>query len=155
MMTDEQLQLIQGQIARVIAHSPLYKEKYGKLGIQAGDIRSQADFEKLPFTTKGELRENYPLGVQCVPDEEVVRIHSSSGTTGKPIIIPYTQQDIDDWADMFARCFAIAGLDKRDRVQITTGYGLWTAGAGFQLASNASAPWPSPWAPAIRKSSWK
>ena len=132
MMTDEQLQLIQGQIARVIAHSPLYKEKYGKLGIQAGDIRSQADFEKLPFTTKGELRENYPLGVQCVPDEEVVRIHSSSSTTGKPIIIPYTQQDIDDWADMFARCFAIAGLDKRDRVQITTGYGLWTAGAGFQ-----------------------
>ena len=132
MMTDEQLRLIQNQLTRVTAHSPLYKEKYGKLGIEAGDIRSQADFEKLPFTTKGELRENYPLGVQCVPDEEVVRIHSSSGTTGKPIIIPYTQQDIDDWADMFARCFAIAGLDKRDRVQITTGYGLWTAGAGFQ-----------------------
>lgn len=131
-MTEQQLELIQNQIARVTAHSPLYKEKYGKLGIAAGDIKSQADFEKLPFTTKGELRENYPLGVQCVPDEEVVRIHSSSGTTGKPIIIPYTQQDLDDWADMFARCFQIAGMSKKDRVQITTGYGLWTAGAGFQ-----------------------
>ena len=132
MMNDEQLHLIQHQLARVTAHSPLYRKKYAEAGVQAGDIRSQADFERLPFTTKGELRENYPLGVQCVPDEDVVRIHSSSGTTGKPIIIPYTQQDLNDWADMFARCFAIAGMDKKDRVQITTGYGLWTAGAGFQ-----------------------
>lgn len=132
MMRTEQLKLIQTQLSRVIAHSPLYQKKYREAGVQAGDIRSQADFERLPFTTKGGLRDNYPLGVQCVADEEVVRIHSSSGTTGKPIIIPYTQQDIDDWADMFARCFTIAGMSKLDRVQITTGYGLWTAGAGFQ-----------------------
>ena len=77
----------------------------------------------------------YPLGLQAVPDEDVVRIHSSSGTTGTPVIIPYTQQDVTDWAIQFARCYEMAGITNRDRIQITPGYGLWTAGIGFQLGA--------------------
>ena len=99
------------------------------------DVQTQADFENLPFSEKADLREAYPLGIQAVPDEEVVRIHSSSGTTGTPVIIPYTQQDVLDWAEMFARCYETAGITNKDRIQITPGYGLWTAGIGFQLGA--------------------
>ena len=95
-------------------------------------IQSQEDFEKLPFTWKGDLREAYPLGLMAAPEEEIVRIHSSSGTTGTPVIIPYTQKDVDDWAIMFARCYETAGITNKDHIQITAGYGLWTAGIGFQ-----------------------
>lgn len=97
-----------------------------------GPVRTQEDFESLPLTDKPELREAYPLGIQAVPDSEVVRIHSSSGTTGTPIIIPYTRQDVEDWAVMFKRCYEMAGITNLDRIQITPGYGLWTAGIGFQ-----------------------
>ncbi|HCG60871.1 MAG TPA: phenylacetate--CoA ligase, partial [Collinsella sp.] len=97
------------------------------------NISTQEEFEQLPFSEKADLREAYLLGIQAVPDEEVVRIHSSSGTTGTPVIIPYTKQDVDDWADMFARCYRTAGITAQDRIQITPGYGLWTAGIGFQL----------------------
>ena len=95
-------------------------------------VTSREEFEKLPFSSKEDLRNAYPLGIQAVPDEEVVRIHSSSGTTGKPVIIPYTAKDVDDWAIMFARCYETAGITRKDRIQITPGYGLWTAGIGFQ-----------------------
>ncbi len=106
----------------------------GKLqDIDGETILTPEAFEDIPFTEKSELRDVYPLGVQAVPDEDVVRIHSSSGTTGAPIIIPYTQKDVDDWSEMFARCYGMAGITKRDRVHITPGYGLWTAGIGFQL----------------------
>lgn len=101
-------------------------------GLQVDQFQTQADFEALPFTDKEELRENYPLGMQAVAEEEIVRIHSSSGTTGTPIIIPYTKQDVEDWAIMFERCYLMAGLTPLDRVHITPGYGLWTAGIGFQ-----------------------
>ncbi|MBQ8505857.1 MAG: phenylacetate--CoA ligase [Clostridia bacterium] len=111
--------------------SSFYASKFKD--IDASAITSPEAFEALPFTEKSELRSAYPLGIQAVPDEEIVRIHSSSGTTGKPIIIPYTQQDVDDWALMFERCYSMAGLTRMDRVQITPGYGLWTAGIGFQL----------------------
>lgn len=111
----------------------LYGKKYRDIDIDA--IDSQEAFEALPFTEKSELREGYPLGVQAAPEEDIVRIHSSSGTTGTPIIIPYTKQDVDDWATLFARCYEMAGLTKRDRIQITPGYGLWTAGIGFQLGA--------------------
>ena len=84
---------------------------------------------------KGALRDAYPLGIQAVPDDDVVRIHSSSGTTGKPVIIPYTKKDVDDWAEMFARCYAMAGITKKDIIQITPAYGLWTAGIGFQAGA--------------------
>jgi phenylacetate-CoA ligase len=102
------------------------------LGVDVDAIESQEDFESLPFTWKGDLREAYPLGLMSVPEEEIVRIHSSSGTTGTPVIIPYTQKDVEDWAIMFERCYRMAGLTKLDRVHVTPGYGLWTAGIGFQ-----------------------
>ncbi len=132
-MTDEQLFLIKQEFATLKERSPFYARKFE--GIDLADIQTQADFEKLPFSEKADLREAYPLGIQAVPDEEVVRIHSSSGTTGTPVIIPYTRQDVDDWADMFARCYETAGITAQDRIQITPGYGLWTAGIGFQLGA--------------------
>ncbi len=104
-------------------------------GIEPEDIRTQEDFEKLPFSEKSDLREAYPLGLAAVPEEEIVRIHSSSGTTGTPVIIPYTKKDVEDWAELFSRCYRIAGITNRDRIQITPGYGLWTAGIGFQLGA--------------------
>ena len=107
-----------------------YKNKLEGIDIDA--IQSQEDFEKLPFTRKGDLRDAYPLGLQAVPEEEIVRIHSSSGTTGTPVIIPYTAQDVEDWAKMFQRCYEMAGITSSDRIHITPGYGLWTAGIGFQ-----------------------
>jgi phenylacetate-CoA ligase len=104
-------------------------------GINGKDINSREDFEKLPFTEKDDLRGAYPLGLAAVDEEHIVRIHSSSGTTGTPVIIPYTQKDVDDWAEMFSRCYRTAGVTSRDRIHITPGYGLWTAGIGFQLGA--------------------
>ena len=130
-LTDEQFNLIKEQFKTLKDRSPFYAKKFE--GIDLSDVQTQADFEKLPFSEKADLREAYPLGIQAVPDEEVVRIHSSSGTTGTPVIIPYTAQDVADWAEMFARCYRTAGITNKDRIQITPGYGLWTAGIGFQL----------------------
>ncbi len=130
-MKPEQLELIKNQFETLKDRSPFYARKFE--GIDLSDVRTQADFEKLPFSEKADLREVYPLGLQAVPDEEVVRIHSSSGTTGTPVVIPYTQQDVIDWAIQFSRCYETAGITNKDRIQITPGYGLWTAGIGFQL----------------------
>lgn len=129
-MKEEQFLLIKEQLKRLTSRPGFYQQKFA--GIDVDAIRSQEDFEKLPFTWKGDLRDAYPLGLQAVPDEEIVRIHSSSGTTGTPVIIPYTRQDVADWATMFARCYEMAGVTNLDRVHITPGYGLWTAGIGFQ-----------------------
>lgn len=125
-----QLAQVDAQIKRLIKTDSYYGQLYREQGIR-GCI-TEEDFLKLPFSSKADLRNAYPLGIQAVPDEEVVRIHSSSGTTGKPVIIPYTAKDVDDWATMFARCYETAGITKKDRLQITPGYGLWTAGIGFQ-----------------------
>lgn len=128
-MKEEQLRLIQNQMKRLKAFDGgFYQKKFDGIDV----IRDQADFEKLPFTNKEELRDAYPLGIAAVPEEEIVRIHSSSGTTGTPVIIPYTKQDVDDWAELFKRCYEMAGITNRDRIHITPGYGLWTAGIGFQ-----------------------
>ena len=132
-LNNTQLSQVDAQIKRLIKTDSYYGKKYKELGIEA--ITSQKDFENLPFSSKEDLRNAYPLGIQAVPDEEVVRIHSSSGTTGKPVIIPYTAKDVDDWAVMFARCYETAGVTPLDRVQITPGYGLWTAGIGFQAGA--------------------
>ncbi|SDB05723.1 phenylacetate-CoA ligase [Ruminococcaceae bacterium FB2012] len=132
-MKESQFELIKAQLKRLTSQDCFVGRKLA--GINVDDIKSQEDFEKLPFTWKGDLREAYPLGLQAVPEEEIVRIHSSSGTTGTPVIIPYTKQDVDDWAEMFARCYEMAGITKRDRIHITPGYGLWTAGIGFQLGA--------------------
>jgi phenylacetate-CoA ligase len=96
-------------------------------------MRSLADLERLPFTTADDLRDGYPFPLVAVPEEQIIRIHSSSGTTGKRKILSYTRKDVEDWQDMFCRCYEMAGVAPRDRVQIAVGYGLWTAGAGFQL----------------------
>ena len=132
-LNSKQMELINRQIQRLLNSDSYYGKMYRELGIDG--VRSQEDFEKLPFSSKDDLRNAYPLGIQAVPDNEIVRIHSSSGTTGKPVIIPYTAKDVDDWATMFARCYALAGIGKEDRIQITPGYGLWTAGIGFQLGA--------------------
>lgn len=130
-MNEQQFALIKEQLRKLTSQECFYKHKLE--GINVDDIKSQEDFEKLPFTWKGDLRDAYPLGLQAVPDEEIVRIHSSSGTTGTPVIIPYTKKDVEDWAIMFERCYRMAGITNLDRIQITPGYGLWTAGIGFQL----------------------
>ena len=132
-MTELQFEMIKENLRQLTSKDCFYKEKLK--GIDVESIRSQEDFEKLPFTWKGDLREAYPLGLQAVPDEEIVRIHSSSGTTGIPVIIPYTRKDVEDWAKMFARCYEMSGITALDRIQITPGYGLWTAGIGFQAGA--------------------
>lgn len=128
----DQEKKLQQFMQRIYYNSTFYREKLDEAGIRPEQIRTIRDLAKVPFTTKAELRTGYPLGLQAVPDEQVVRIHSSSGTTGKPIIVPYTKGDVEAWADMMARCFEMAGLTRKDRVQVTPGYGLWTAGIGFQ-----------------------
>ena len=129
-LNEKQLAQVDRQIKRLIAGDSYYGKILKDKKITG--VSSQEEFEALPFSSKDDLRNAYPLGIQAVPDEEIVRIHSSSGTTGKPVIIPYTAKDVDDWAAMFARCYEVAGITKNDRIQITAGYGLWTAGIGFQ-----------------------
>jgi phenylacetate-CoA ligase len=133
MMRREQLKDIKKLLSNITTVDGFYRKKFA--GIDLRDIQSPEDFTKLPFTNKEDLRDAYPLGLQAVPDSEIVRIHSSSGTTGTPIIIPYTKQDVADWAEIFKRCYETSGMTKLDRVQITPGYGLWTAGIGFQTGA--------------------
>lgn len=130
-ITQKQLELVNGRIKALLESGSFYGKKLAEAGIS--QLQTPEDFCKLPFSEKNDLREAYPLGLMTAPEEEIVRIHSSSGTTGTPVIIPYTQKDVDDWATMFARCYEVAGINKKDRIHITPGYGLWTAGIGFQL----------------------
>lgn len=132
-LKEEQFAVLKEQFKTLKNRSPFYAKKFE--GIDLSDVQTQADFEALPFSEKADLRDAYPLGLAAVPESEIVRIHSSSGTTGTPVIIPYTQQDVLDWAVQFARCYEMAGITKDDRIQITPGYGLWTAGIGFQLGA--------------------
>lgn len=129
-MTAEQFSQITKSFQTLKERSSFYARKFE--GIDLRDVKTQQDFQKLPFTDKADLREAYPLGLAAVPQEQIVRIHSSSGTTGTPVIVPYTKKDVEDWARMFARCYEYAGITPADRIQITPGYGLWTAGIGFQ-----------------------
>jgi len=132
MLHQSQLPLLQQLIKRVYANSRFYRDKLDAAGIKPEDIQSLDDFSHIPFTVKQELRE-YPIEyLRAAAEEEIVRIHASSGTTGKPTIIPYTKNDVHAFAEMMSRCLRFAGVKNRDRVQITPGYGLWTAGIGFQ-----------------------
>lgn len=115
--------------------NPVYRERFHSLGINPQDIKGVEDLQYLPFTTKDDLRANYPLGLQIAPDRDVVRVHSSSGTTGAPVMVPYTRNDVHVWAEMMARCLGMVGVREHDRIQITPGYGLWTAGIGFQAGT--------------------
>lgn len=129
-INDEQLAMVNDQVKRLEKSDNFYGKKLREAGIR--EVKSIEEFKALPFSQKQDLRDAYPLGLMAVPEEKIVRIHSSSGTTGTPVIIPYTAKDVDDWAEMFKRCYEMAGVTNKDRVQITPGYGLWTAGIGFQ-----------------------
>ncbi len=129
-ISDLQIDQVNRQINALISADSFYGKKLKASGITG--ISSPGDFEALPFSEKSDLREAYPLGLMTAPEEKIVRIHSSSGTTGFPVIIPYTAKDVDDWALMFQRCYETAGITNMDRIQVTPGYGLWTAGIGFQ-----------------------
>ena len=128
-----QIEQVNKQIGALVKAGSFYGKKLAEAGFDA--IETPEDFEKLPFSEKADLREAYPLGLMTAPEEQIVRIHSSSGTTGLPVIIPYTAKDVDDWGIMFKRCYEMAGITNRDRIQITPGYGLWTAGIGFQYGA--------------------
>jgi len=127
-----QLDGLQWTVNHSYQGSPFYRRKLDEAGFRPGDIRSLEDLSRLPFTTAKDLQEGYPFPLLSVPFEKVVRIHASSGTTGKRKVLCYTQKDIDDWTHFFARCYEMADLTLEDRVQIAVGYGVWTAGVGFQ-----------------------
>ena len=132
-LREHQLKGLQWTVKHVYDGSTFYRKKLDEAGIEPEGIRSLDDLKKLPFTTAEDLRDGYPYPLLSTPLSEVVRIHASTGTTGKRKILAYTQKDIDDWAHFFARCYEMAGLTEEDRVQIAVGYGFWTAGVGFQL----------------------
>ena len=118
-------------VAHAVSNVPLYRERLGTAGIAPGDVRSLEDLSRLPFTVKQDLRDNYPYGMFAVPMEEVVRLHASSGTTGKMTVVGYTANDIAAWSDLAARALSIAGADRRDVIHVAYGYGLFTGGLGL------------------------
>ena len=130
-----QLEGLQWTVNHVYRNSDFYRKRFDEAGVEPQDIKSLRDITRLPFTTASDLQEGYPFPLKSVPFEKIVRIHASSGTTGKRKVLCYTQKDINDWADMFARCYETAGLTAKDRIQIAVGYGVWTAGVGFQLGA--------------------
>jgi phenylacetate-CoA ligase len=125
-----QLRRLQLLVARVYERVRPYREKMDRAGVKPSDIRSLADLRHLPFTTKDDLRDNYPFGLFTVPMEQVVRVHASSGTTGKPTVVGYTAEDISTWAEVMARCLAMGGVTSGDMVHNAYGYGLFTGGLG-------------------------
>jgi phenylacetate-CoA ligase len=130
-----QLEKLKETVAWVSEKVPFYKNKFKEMGIKAGDLKSLEDIAKLPFTVKNDLRDNYPFGLCAVPLEEIVRIHASSGTTGKPITGPYTAEDLEQWIECMCRNLWAAGVRKEDIVQNAYGYGLFTGGLGFHQAA--------------------
>ena len=129
-----QLERISWTLNHAYDHNDFYRRHFDAVGISPKDFLSFDDLSRFPLTTADDFRDGYPLPFQSVSNQEIVRIHASSGTTGKRKVVAYTQKDIDDWLEMFCRCYEMAGLNQEDRVQICVGYGVWTAGAGFQLA---------------------
>ena len=128
-----QLEGLQWTVSHAYQGSAHYRRKLEEAGVRPEDIQTLDDIRRLPFTTADDLRAGYPFPLLSVPESQVVRIHASSGTTGKRKILTYSQKDIDDWIHFFARCYEMAELTVEDRVQIAVGYGVWTAGFGFQL----------------------
>jgi len=130
-----QLKRLRALVERVYATVPFYKKAFDEKGVKRGDIKSIEDLHKLPFTMKQDLRDNYPFGMFAAPMENVVRIHASSGTTGKPTVAGYTRQDIDTWSELMARTLTAAGTHKGDIVHNAYGYGLFTGGLGFHYGA--------------------
>jgi phenylacetate-CoA ligase len=125
-----QLTRLRETLANVYANVPHYKRAFDEKGVHPDDLKTLSDLARFPFTGKGDLRANYPFGMFAVPREQVVRIHASSGTTGKPTVVGYTQSDIDNWADLVARSLRAAGVRRGDMVHVAYGYGLFTGGLG-------------------------
>ena len=125
-----QLSRLKTTVDRVYHKVPHYKKKFDAAGVKPADLNSLADLARFPFTVKSDLRDNYPFGMFAVPREQLLRLHASSGTTGKPTVVGYTKGDLDTWADLMARCFACAGTLPGDIVHNAYGYGLFTGGLG-------------------------
>jgi len=130
-----QLQRLLSTLERVYATVPFYKKKFDEWGVRPSDVQSLKDLEKLPFTTKLDLRDNYPYGLFTVPLEQVVRIHASSGTTGKQTVVGYTRGDINTWAELMARALSAAGANEKDIIHNSYGYGLFTGGLGIHYGA--------------------
>lgn len=135
MSRDEMTALQTERLVKTVAYAyervPLYKERFDEIGLKPADIKELSDITKLPFTVKTDLRDNYPYGLLAVPMSDIVRVHASSGTSGKPTVVAYTQNDLDMWSDCMARLIVAAGGNKDDIVQISFGYGLFTGALGL------------------------
>ena len=134
-MSRDEMQALQGArlvklVDRVYHNVAYYRKKMQAVGLEPGDIRGLEDLPKLPFTTKDDLRDTYPFGMFAVPNSQIVRIHASSGTTGKATVVGYTRRDIDVWSECVARCITMAGMGREDIIQVAYGYGLFTGGLG-------------------------
>ena len=125
-----QLQRLQWSLQHAYDHVPRYRQKFDRAGVTPQDCRTLADLAKFPFTTKADLRETYPFGMFAVPMDKIVRIHASSGTTGKPTVVGYTAKDIDTWSNLMARSIRAAGAKPGEKVHVAYGYGLFTGGLG-------------------------
>ena len=139
-MDRERLLKLQGErlsamIERLYYNVPFYRDKFQKSGIEPGDIKNVDQLKNMPFTTKQDLRDNYPFGLFAVPASEIVRVHASSGTTGKPTVVGYTRKDIDIWSEVVARTLTYAGGGKNDVLHIAYGYGLFTGGLGIHYGA--------------------
>lgn len=135
-MPREQMRQLQGEkLKRIVKHaydnSVFYRKRLDEHGVRPEDINSIDDIVKLPFTVKQDLRDNYPFGMMAVPMSDIIRLHASSGTTGKPIVVGYTNEDLENWSEAVARCLTAFGLGKYDLIQIAYGYGLFTGGLGL------------------------
>jgi len=125
-----QLERLKWSLAHAYAHVPAYQQLFDEAGVHPSDLHTLDDLARFPFTSKTELRENYPFGMFAVPREQVLRVHASSGTTGKPTVVGYTQSDLDMWAHVFGRSLMAAGVRPGDVVHVSYGYGLFTGGLG-------------------------
>jgi phenylacetate-CoA ligase len=134
-LEDLQLKRLKSTVSYVYDKVPFYRKALQENGTVPDSIKSLSDLSRLPFTSKLDFRDNYPFGLTCVPKEQIVRVHSSSGTTGKPVIAPYTQRDVDVWTDLIARCLACAGVAPGDILQNAYGYGLFTGGLGVHYGA--------------------
>ncbi|MGF7135665.1 phenylacetate-CoA ligase [Paraburkholderia sp. EB58] len=125
-----QLERLKWSLTHAYENSPVYRRKFDEAGVHPGEVKTLADLSRFPFTSKKDLRDNYPFGMFAVPQEQVSRIHASSGTTGKPTVVGYTARDIDTWANVVARSIRAAGARRGDKVHVSYGYGLFTGGLG-------------------------
>ena len=136
-LRDLQLRRLRAVVRRAYDHVELFRSRMKERNITPDDLRELADIGRLPFTVKNDLRDTYPFGLFASPMQEVVRLHASSGTTGKPIVVAYTQEDLDVWASVMVRCFACCGLHRGDIIQNAYGYGLFTGGLGAHSGGEA------------------